>query len=82
MRLIILATALVALAPSVTFAQSYPPGNAVGPGLTGGNSYYPSGPATPLSNRDEQPGKLWNSRRTQSLPTDAAAHKLFQKTRQ
>ena len=46
MRPIILATALMALAP-VTLAQTYPPGDTAGPGPTGGTSYYPSGPATP-----------------------------------
>ena len=46
MRPIILATALMALAP-VTFAESYPPGSTAGPGPADGTSYYPSGPATP-----------------------------------
>lgn len=46
MRSIILATALVALAP-VTLARSYPPGATASPGPTGGASYYATGPATP-----------------------------------
>jgi hypothetical protein len=46
MRPIILATALVALAP-VAVAQTYPPASTAPPGPSGGTSYYPSRPATP-----------------------------------
>ena len=46
MRPIILAAALVALAP-VTFAQTSPTGATATPGPAGGTNYYPSGPTTP-----------------------------------
>jgi hypothetical protein len=46
MRSIILAAALVALAP-VTFAQTSPPVATATPGQAGGTNYYASGPATP-----------------------------------
>ena len=54
MRAIILATALVALAP-VTFAQSYSPGSTAGAGSAGGTSYYPSNtpPRTTMSDRPD-----------------------------
>ena len=46
MRPIILATALMALAPAA-LAQSYPPGHTAGPGPTDGSNHYATGPATP-----------------------------------
>jgi hypothetical protein len=46
MRPIILAAALMALAP-VTLAQTFPPGATASPGRTGGTSYNASGGATP-----------------------------------
>ena len=45
MRPLILATALVALAP-VTLAQTYSPAGAANPGATAGG-VHPTGPATP-----------------------------------
>ena len=53
MRLIILATTLLALAPA-TFAQTYPPGSAAGPGPMGGTGY-PSRPPPPQSAVSGQP---------------------------
>jgi hypothetical protein len=46
MRPIILAAALVALAP-VTFAQTSPPVATASPGQVGGTNYYVSGSTTP-----------------------------------
>ena len=46
MRPIILATALMVLAP-IALAQTFPPGGAANPGPTGGANYYATGPATP-----------------------------------
>ena len=53
MRLIILATTLLALAPA-TFAQTYPPGSTAGPGPVGGTGY-PSRPPPPQSAVGGQP---------------------------
>jgi hypothetical protein len=53
MRLIILATTLLALAPA-TFAQTYPPGSTAGPGPVGGTGY-PSRPPPPQSALSGQP---------------------------
>ena len=49
MRPLILATALVALAP-VTLALTSPPAGAANPGATAGGDSYPTGPATPSRN--------------------------------
>ena len=79
MRSIILATAFMALAP-VALAQTYPPGGTAGPGPAAGTSYYPSRAATPSPTAtsgqpdpgNSRPWELWNPRRTQGMPTDAA----------
>ena len=74
MRPTILAIALVALAPAA-LAQTYPPGGAANPGPTAGTGYYPSEPSTPsrsAMNSQPDPQNCGNSRRTQSMPADAA----------
>ena len=71
MRLIILATTLLALAPA-TFAQTYRPEHSRS--RPSGRHGLPEPPSAASKRREwpARPGELWNSRRTESLPSTAA----------